>query len=145
MFLIDQEYQMEQFESDETILQGKHVLLVEDNELNMEIAEYMFLDRGAEVTKAWDGQEAVEKFAESENGYYDVIFMDIMMPKMNGLEAARAIRALERDDAKKIPMIAMSANAFSDDIQQSMDAGMDAHIAKPIDEKKILLACSKLL
>lgn len=144
-FLIDQEYQMEQSESDETILQGKHVLLVEDNELNMEIAEYMFLDRGAEVTKAWDGQEAVEKFAESENGYYDVIFMDIMMPKMNGLEAARAIRALERDDAKKIPMIAMSANAFSDDIQQSMDAGMDAHIAKPIDEKKILLACSKLL
>ena len=144
-FLIDQEYQMEQFESDETILQGKHVLLVEDNELNMEIAEYMFLDRGAEVTKAWDGQEAVEKFAESENGYYDVIFMDIMMPKMNGLEAARAIRALERNDAKKIPMIAMSANAFSDDIQQSMDAGMDAHIAKPIDEKKILLACSKLL
>ena len=144
-FLIDQEYQMEQSESDETILQGKHVLLVEDNELNMEIAEYMFLDRGAEVTKAWDGQEAVEKFAESENGYYDVIFMDIMMPKMNGLEAARAIRALERNDAKKIPMIAMSANAFSDDIQQSMDAGMDAHIAKPIDEKKILLACSKLL
>lgn len=144
-FLIDQEYQVEQSESDETILQGKHVLLVEDNELNMEIAEYMFLDRGAEVTKAWDGQEAVEKFAESENGYYDVIFMDIMMPKMNGLEAARAIRALERDDAKKIPMIAMSANAFSDDIQQSMDAGMDAHIAKPIDEKKILLACSKLL
>ena len=144
-FLIDQEYQMEQSESNETILQGKHVLLVEDNELNMEIAEYMFLDRGAEVTKAWDGQEAVEKFAESENGYYDVIFMDIMMPKMNGLEAARAIRALERNDAKKIPMIAMSANAFSDDIQQSMDAGMDAHIAKPIDEKKILLACSKLL
>lgn len=144
-FLIDHTYQEEETELNESVLEGKHVLLVEDNELNMEIAEYMFADRGAEVTKAWDGQEAVDKFAASETGYYDVIFMDIMMPKMNGLEAARAIRALEREDAKKIPMIAMSANTFPDDIQRSLDAGMDAHIAKPIDEKKILLACSKLL
>lgn len=144
-FRIDQEYQAEESEPDETILQGKHVLLVEDNELNMEIAEYMFLDHGAEVTKAWDGQEAVERFEASEIGYFDVIFMDIMMPKMNGLEAASTIRALERADAKTVPMIAMSANTFPDDIQRSLDAGINEHIAKPIDEKKILRACSKLL
>ena len=144
-FRIDRAYQQEELKPDETILQGKHVLLVEDNELNMEIAEYMFLDRGAVVTKAWDGQEAVEKFAASEVGYFDVIFMDIMMPKMNGLEAATAIRALNRADAKMVPMIAMSANTFPDDIQRSLDAGINEHIAKPIDEKKILRACSKLL
>lgn len=144
-FMIDHAYEEQEVELDESVLVGKHVLLIEDNELNMEIAEYMFLDRGARVTKAWDGQEAVEKFAESEIEYYDMIFMDIMMPKMNGLEAARAIRALERDDAKKIPIIAMSANTFPDDIQRSMDAGIDAHIAKPIDERKILGVCNKLL
>lgn len=144
-FMIDHAYVEEDVELDESILEGKHVLLVEDNELNMEIAEYMFLDRGAKVTKAWDGQEAVEKFETSEIGYYDVIFMDIMMPKMNGLEAAGAIRALEREDAKKVPMIAMSANTFPDDIQRNLDAGINEHIAKPIDEKKILIACNKLL
>ena len=114
-------------------LEGIHVLLAEDNELNMEIAEFLLLDRGASVTRAWNGKEALDAFANAPEGAFDVILMDIMMPVMNGLDAVRAIRALDRPDAAEIPIIAMSANAFSDDIQQSLDAGFNAHIAKPID------------
>ena len=114
-------------------LEGIHVLLAEDNELNMEIAEFLLLDRGASVTRAWNGKEALDAFADAPEGAFDVILMDIMMPVMNGLDTVRAIRALDRPDAAEIPIIAMSANAFSDDIQQSLDAGFNAHVAKPID------------
>ena len=114
-------------------LEGIHVLLAEDNELNMEIAEFLLLDRGASVTRAWNGKEALDAFTNAPEGAFDVILMDIMMPVMNGLDTVRAIRALDRPDAAEIPIIAMSANAFSDDIQQSLDAGFNAHVAKPID------------
>lgn len=126
-------------------LNGANVLLVEDNRLNMEIAEFLLTSHGANVTKAWNGQEAVDAFAASKEGYFDIIFMDIMMPVLDGLGAARAIRALHRPDAAAVRISAMSANAFSDDIQRSLDAGMNAHISKPVDEKNLLSVAYQLL
>lgn len=131
--------------SEASPLQGKNVLLAEDNELNMEIAEFLLTDRGANVTKAWNGQEAVNIFSASEIGYFDIIFMDIMMPVMDGLTATREIRILGREDSKTVPIAAMSANAFTDDIQRSLDAGMNAHISKPIDEDKLMATAETLL
>ena len=122
---------------------GINILLVEDNALNMEIAEFLLQEHGAAVTQAWNGREALDRFAASNPGHFDLILMDIMMPLMNGMEAARAIRALDRPDAKTVPIIAMSANAFSDDIQQSMDAGMNAHLPKPIDEATLLTTVTR--
>lgn len=122
----------------DTLRQKIRVLLVEDNDLNMEIAEFMLQDLGAEVKKAWNGQEAVDRFSASEPGEYDVILMDIMMPVLNGLDAAKKIRRLEREDAKTTPIIAMSANAFSEDIASSLEAGMNAHISKPINTDKLI-------
>jgi len=130
---------------DESILEGKHVLLVEDNELNMEIAEFFLTEHGANVITAWSGKEALDIFTESKEGYFDLIITDIMMPVMDGLEEVRAIRALNRSDAKTIPISAMSANAFEDDIKKSLNAGMNAHIAKPIDANKLLSVVSELL
>ena len=104
----------------------------------MEIAEFMLRDLGAEVKKAWNGQEAVDRFKNSEPGEYDVILMDIMMPVLNGLDAARKIRRLDREDVGTIPIIAMSANAFSEDIASSLEAGMNAHISKPINTEKLI-------
>jgi signal transduction histidine kinase/CheY-like chemotaxis protein len=109
------------------------VLLVEDNNINMEIAEVMLESRGIIVETALNGQEAVERFNASEAGHFQCILMDIMMPVMNGYEAARAIRALERTDARTIPIIAMTANAFAEDVQAALDSGMNGHIAKPIE------------
>lgn len=126
-------------------LKDANVLLVEDNRLNMEIAEFLLTSHGAHVTKAWNGQEAVDTFAASEPEHFDIIFMDIMMPVLDGLEAARAIRALPRPDAATVRISAMSANAFSDDIQRSLNAGMNAHIPKPVDEKTLLSVASQLL
>ena len=122
----------------DTLRQKIRVLLVDDNDLNMEIAEFMLQDLGAEVKKAWNGQEAVDRFSASEPGEYDVILMDIMMPVLNGLDAAKKIRRLEREDAKTTPIIAMSANAFSEDIASSLEAGMNAHISKPINTDKLI-------
>lgn len=122
----------------DTLCRKIRVLLVEDNDLNMEIAEFMLQDLGAEVKKAWNGQEAVDRFAASAPGEYDVILMDIMMPVLNGLDAAKKIRRLEREDAKTTPIIAMSANAFSGDIASSLEAGMNAHISKPINTEKLI-------
>ena len=116
---------------------GKKALLVEDNKLNREIAQMVLEDEGLVLTMAKNGKEAVEKFKESTEHYYDFIFMDIMMPVMNGLEATRKIRALDRADAKTVPILAMTANAFQDDIKQSMDAGMNAHLMKPLNIDKI--------
>ena len=118
-------------------LSGKSVLLVEDNELNLEIAKMMLEDEKMVVTTAENGKEAVDIVSQSVPGRFDFIFMDIMMPVMDGLEAARQIRTLNRKDTKEIPIIAMTANAFQDDIRDCIDAGMNAHIAKPIDSKKI--------
>ena len=97
------------------------------------------------VTKAWDGQEAVELFRNSEPGEFDVILMDIMMPVMNGYEATKMIRSLDREDAKKIPIIAMTANAFTEDRIRAKEAGMDEHVAKPVDVKLLVKVIHKLV
>ena len=114
-------------------LKGHRVLLAEDNDLNWEIAEELLSGLGLELERAENGKVCLDKFGESPEGYYDAILMDIRMPIMNGYEATRAIRALERPDAAAIPIIAMSADAFSDDVQRCLDSGMNGHLAKPID------------
>ena len=122
----------------EKSIEGLHILLVEDNELNMEIAEFMLRNEGADVTKAWNGQKAVEIFEKSRPDEFDVILMDIMMPVMNGYEAARMIRSMDREDAKVIPIIAMTVNAFTEDKLRAKEAGMNEHIAKPVDTKRLV-------
>lgn len=117
--------------------EGKQVLLVEDNELNQEIAQYMLAENGVEVTTASNGQEAVEKFLKAEPNFYQIIFMDVMMPVMNGYEATKTIRKLDRPDAAEIPIIAMTANAFAEDVKAAMDAGMNEHITKPLEPEVI--------
>lgn len=126
-------------------LQGAHVLLAEDNDMNMEVAEYLLVECGAKVTKAWNGKEAVEAFKQSEPGFFDLVLMDIMMPEMNGLEATRCIRALNRPDAKTVPIAAMSANAFADDVKASLDAGMNEHIAKPVSVARLYAVAEELM
>ena len=119
-------------------LNGVNILLVEDNELNMEIAEFLLGSMGANITKAANGQEAVDIFSRAPEGTFDGILMDIMMPVMNGYEAAESIRRLYRDDAKRIPIIAMTANAFTDDKKRAFEAGMNEHLAKPLDKELLL-------
>ncbi len=125
-------------ETEEDRYAGRRVLLVEDNQLNREIAEELLSFIGVEVEQAEDGAQAVEKVRQSEPGHYDLIFMDIQMPVMNGYEAARSIRALDREDVKTLPIIAMTANAFADDILQAREAGMDGHVAKPVEVNKLM-------
>ena len=132
-------------EKTETSIHGLHVLLTEDNELNMEIAEFVLQNEGAVVTKAWNGQKAVDIFRKSRPGEFDAILMDIMMPVMNGYEAAKMIRSLDREDAKVIPIIAMTANAFTEDKMRAKEAGMDEHIAKPVDGKLLVKAINELV
>lgn len=142
-FKIDKDYHKNEEAAGEfsaDCLSGVNVLLVEDNELNMEIAELILTDHGAKVTKAWNGQEAVDTFSVSGVGFYNVICMDIMMPVLDGMSASRTIRALDRPDARTIPIIAMSANAFPDDVQASLDAGMNAHLAKPLVINDVIAA-----
>lgn len=119
-------------------LSGTKILLVEDNELNMEIAKFILEQAGLIVETAWNGQQAVDIFSKSEEYEFDLILMDIMMPVMGGLEATRVIRALERKDAAQVPIFAMTANAFLEDIQQSKEAGMNEHFSKPLQEKEML-------
>ena len=135
----------EQKDVSEKSIKGLHILLAEDNELNMEIAEFMLQNEGADVTKAWNGQEAVEVFKKSEPGEFDVILMDIMMPVMNGYEATKMIRSLDREDAKAIPIIAMTANAFTEDRLRAKEAGMDEHISKPVDVRLLVKVICKLV
>lgn len=134
-------------EKDETQrnLNGKKILLVEDNELNAEITKSILEQAGMIVDTVENGKEAVERFYNTEEGTYALILMDIMMPVMNGYEAAKAIRQAERPDGKTIPIIALSANAFHDDVKESIEAGMNRHLEKPIDEKKLLLAIQDVL
>lgn len=117
---------------------GVKVLLVEDNELNMEIAQFILENAGMKVTVAYNGKEAVDLFAASEEDFFDLILMDVLMPVMDGLTATRMIRGMKREDARKIPIFAMTANAFTDDIEESRKAGMNEHLSKPLDERKIM-------
>lgn len=126
-------------------LSGKRVLLVEDNAINMEIAHAILEEEHLNITEAKNGKEALEIFRNSKLNEYDVIIMDVMMPVMDGLEATKAIRMLEREDAKKIPIIAMTANAFEEDRKACLDAGMDEHIGKPIDIPLLKRTITKLL
>ena len=126
-------------------IKGTNILLVEDNELNMEIAKFLLAEEGARVTPAWNGQEALELFEKSEPGQFDVIIMDVMMPVMDGHTATRAIRALNRPDAKRIPIIAMTANAFSEDRIAARKAGMNEHVAKPLDAQKLIKIIAELI
>lgn len=124
---------------------GKRILLVEDNELNREIAEELIGVTGASVESAEDGVQAVEMFKESAEGYYDLILMDVQMPHMDGYEATRCIRALGRSDAQKVPIFAMTANAFAEDVQKSREAGMNAHISKPLDIRAVYKQMNRYL
>lgn len=138
-------YQLSEKKDPLQVMKGLQILLVEDNELNMEITEYMLTEQGAVVTEAWNGKEAADIYESCESGTFDVILMDIMMPVMNGLEAARCIRASEKEDAQSIPIIALSANAFDDDIAQSLAAGMNMHLAKPLEFQKVIEAIAALV
>ena len=141
----DRSDRVETGEKQEASIRGMHILLAEDNELNMEIAEFMLQNEGAVVTKAWNGQEAVELFEKSRSGEFDVILMDIMMPVMNGYEATKMIRSLDREDAKEVSIIAMTANAFTEDRIRAKEAGMDEHIAKPVDMELLVKIIHKLV
>lgn len=122
------------------------VLMAEDNDLNAEIAEIQLEEFGMKVTRAVDGKQAVELFSDSPAGTFDIILMDIMMPKMNGYEAAKAIRNLEdRPDGRTIPILAMTANAFAEDVQASMDVGMNGHLSKPIVMEEVVKTIARNL
>ena len=144
-FIIDTNARPEEKEDFNADISGVRVLLVEDNELNVEIAEFMLTENGAKVETVKNGLEAVQHFKVSEPGTYDVILMDVMMPMMDGLTATRTIRDLERQDAKTIPIIAMTANAFREDEERCMEAGMNTHLAKPLDDEKIRQTISEEL
>ena len=124
---------------------GIRILLAEDNELNWEVANELLSAHGFELQWAQNGQECVDAFQASEPGSYQVVLMDLRMPLMNGYEATQAIRAMERPDAKAVPIIAMTADAFSEDIQRCLDCGMNAHIAKPLDIRELLRLIQRYL
>ena len=124
--------------SESRSIKGRHLLLAEDNELNVEIAKTLLEDEGAVVTIVHDGQQAVDVFESRPQGTFDAILMDVMMPVIDGLSATRKIRALDRKDAGSIPIIAMTANAFDEDVRQCMEAGMNAHLSKPLEMKKVV-------
>lgn len=134
---IDTQYTAQTDKNEEEVLagslEGKRVLVVEDNEMNMEIIEFLLEKEKIHVDKAWNGQEAVDMFKNSTPGTYDAILMDIMMPVKDGLQATEEIRSMEKEDAKTISVIAMSANAFHEDAERSLQAGMNAHLTKPVD------------
>ena len=126
-------------------ISGLNLLLVEDNELNTEIAETLLSDEGANLTVAEDGLQAVRMFQEKPEGYFDAILMDIMMPVMDGITATKTIRSLKHPDAETIPIIAMTANAFAEDRKKAMEAGMNDHVAKPVDMKVLTAVLQKYL
>lgn len=128
---------------EEASIKGLHLLIAEDNELNAEIAEALLSDEGAKITIVQDGQEAIEMFGVKEPGTFDAILMDVMMPNVDGLAATRAIRGMEREDAKKIPIIAMTANAFDEDAKKCIEAGMNAHLSKPLQMDKVIATIVK--
>lgn len=129
----DSEYEEQQYSSEKPDYTGKRILLVEDNDLNREISRTLIEEMGVLIDEAVDGEDAVKKVSESEENYYDMILMDIQMPKMNGYDATKVIRTMDRQDAGHIPIIAMTANAFEEDVRTALRAGMNEHFAKPID------------
>lgn len=144
---VDQAWKAQPVEDDSYVrgnIAGMHVLLVEDNEINCEIVEFMLRDADVKVVTANDGKAAVDAFEVSAPGTFDCILMDLMMPVMSGYEAARVIRGLDRTDAKAVPIIALSANAFEEDIALAKDAGMDEHLAKPVDIHKMFRVMNRL-
>ena len=143
-YMLGEDKTEKQKETDTKRFVGRHILLAEDNDLNWEIAEDILTEAGFELERAENGQICIEKFEQSEVGFYDVILMDIRMPVMNGYDATKAIRALKRDDVN-LPIIAMTADAFSEDIQRSLDSGMNEHIAKPIDVNRLMQILEKYL
>lgn len=124
-------------------IRGMHLLLAEDNELNAEIAEMLFEDEGATITIARNGQEAIDLFSQNPEGTYDAILMDIMMPLVDGYSATKAIRAMDREDAKEIPIIAMTANAFAEDATKCFEAGMNAHLSKPLQMESVIATIAR--
>ena len=130
-------------EEEETSIEGMKILLVEDNVLNLEVAQYILEDAGAEIIVARNGLESVELFEQSESDSFDVILMDVMMPVMDGLTATKRIRKLKRKDARTVPVIAMTANVFNEDIIAAKEAGMNEHIAKPLDFDKLIHTLAK--
>ncbi len=132
-------------EEEEILFDGFRVLVVEDNELNAEIAQSLLEDRNFEVDCVYDGAQAVERLRSTEPGTYDVILMDIMMPVMDGLEATRTIRAMEREDCRTIPIVAMSANAFDDDLKKSVECGMNGHLSKPVEVDKLYRTLNEII
>ena len=126
-------------------LSGRHVLVAEDNDLNWEILDELLSDMGMKLERAENGQMCLEKFNASDPGFYDVILMDVRMPIMNGYESTTAIRALSRPDAQDIPIIAMTADAFSEDIKHCLECGMNAHTAKPINLDELLSLLKKYI
>ena len=142
--LVTAEAEQEQ-EATEITLDGKRILLVDDNELNREIASEILAETGAIIEEAEDGVEAFDKVRESDPGYYDIVLMDVQMPRMNGYESTKAIRALENEALANIPIIAMTANAFDEDREDALEAGMNEHIAKPIDVVKLFDCLRKIL
>ena len=140
-FQIDHNIKHEELKTKEikkASIKGVNVLLAEDNELNMEIAEFVLESAGANVIKAYNGKEALEIFKESKQGEIDIILMDVMMPVMDGLEAARYIRWSNKENARDIPIIAMTANAFTEDRRRVLEAGMNEHLAKPLESEVLI-------
>ena len=127
----------EEVKEEEISFKGCRILVVEDNELNAEIAMTLLEERDFAVDCVYNGAEAVERIRTTAPGTYDVILMDIMMPVMDGLEATRTIRSMEREDCHKIPIVAMSANAFDDDLRKSVECGMNGHLSKPVEVDKL--------
>ncbi len=132
-------------ETEELTFSGRRILVVEDNELNAEIAQCLLEERDFTVECVYDGSQAVERIRSTPPGTYDVILMDIMMPVMDGLDATRAIRAMDREDCKTIPIIAMSANAFDDDLKKSVACGMNGHLSKPVEVEKLYQVLHQVL
>ena len=131
--------------ADKVVLEGRRILLAEDNEINWEIASELLSALGLELEWAENGKICLEKFSQSPLYYYDAILMDVQMPVMNGYEATAAIRALDRKDAASLPIVAMTADAFAEDVKKCMDSGMNAHVAKPIDVKEVCRQLEKFL
>ncbi|MBQ2581269.1 MAG: response regulator, partial [Ruminococcus sp.] len=126
-------------------LAGRHILLAEDVEINAEIMQMVLAMREIQVDVTRNGRAVVDKFIASDEGYYDAVLMDIRMPEMDGLEATGIIRSLDRPDAKTVPIIALTANAFDEDVQRSLQAGMNAHLSKPIDNDALFDVLEKLI
>ena len=146
-FRVDETRSIQPMDEDQNApgnIDGMCVLLAEDNEINCEIVEYILMDAGARVVTATNGKAAVDAFTASDPGTFDCVLMDLMMPVMSGYEAARVIRSLDRADAKTVPIIALSANAFEEDIVLAKDAGMNEHLAKPVDIRKMFKVMSRL-